>query len=167
VVIKVVVVVPVTDVIVVTGVVVDEKETVLDVADTVAVDVERTVVVELVVPLSEDVVVELDVTELGTEEEDEALNEGEVDETVRVPLVAAVVVVRLWLAAAPGRNAPRPRARTKTTTTATVAPAAICLLYSDNWGPLLPAVDIVLRFRMVSYIGRRSSLVLCLPPESR
>jgi hypothetical protein len=140
---------------------------VLDVVVTVAVDVEGTVVVELVVPLSEEIVVELDVTELGTEEEDEALNVGEVDEVVRVPLVATVVVVRLWLAAAPGRNAPRPRARTKTTTTATVAPAAICLLYSDNWGPLSPVVDIVLRFRMVSSMGRRPSLVLCLPPESR
>jgi hypothetical protein len=150
-------------VIVVAGVVVvDVKETVLDV-DRTAVDVADTV--SVVVPISEEVAAELDVPELGMEDEDEMLDVGEVDdEAVRVPLVA--VVVRLSLEAASGKNAPRPRARTKTTTTATVAPAAICLLYSDNRGPLLSTVDIVLCFRMVSSIGAPSESCASTSGES-
>ena len=129
---------------------------VVDVRETVA-DVAGTVVVVLVVPTPEEVAVELDVPELGTEDEDEALDvRGVDDEVVRVPLVAVAVVVKLSLVVASGKNALTPRARTKTTTTATVAPAAICLLYSDNRGPVLPAVDIVLCFRMVSSIGAPS-----------
>ena len=136
------VVVVVADVVIV-AVDVEVKETVLDVDGAVV------EVVILVVSTPEEVAVELDVPEIDMEGEDEALDAEEVDdEAVRVPLVAVAVLVMLSLEAS-GNNAPTLMARMKTTTTATVAPAAICLLYSDNRGPVLPAVDIVLCFRMV------------------
>jgi hypothetical protein len=79
----------------------------------------------------EETAVELEVPEVGTEEGDELVEAVELDsEDAMVALVAGVV--RLSLVAAWGRRMPTPIARTKATTTATVAPAAICLLYSDN-----------------------------------
>ena len=85
----------------------------------------------LVVGPVEETAVELEVPEVGTEDGDEAAEVVELDsEDVMVALVAGVV--RLSLVAACGKRVPTPRARTKATTTATVAPAAICLLYSDN-----------------------------------
>ena len=89
----------------------------------------------LVVGPVEETAVALEVPEVGKEEGDEVVEAVELgSKDVPVPFVAGVV--RLSLVAACGKRVPTPRARTKATTTATVAPAAICLLYSDNLGTL-------------------------------
>ena len=85
----------------------------------------------MVVGPVEETAVELVVSEVDTEDGDEVVEAVELDsEDDMVVLVAGVV--RLSIVAACGKRLPTPRARTKATTTATVAPAAICLLYSDN-----------------------------------
>lgn len=85
----------------------------------------------MVVGPVEETAVELVVSEVDTEDGDEVVEAVELDsEDDMVALVAGVV--RLSIVAACGKRLPTPRARTKATTTATVAPAAICLLYSDN-----------------------------------
>ncbi|MGA2663369.1 MAG: hypothetical protein ABSF83_00290 [Nitrososphaerales archaeon] len=93
------------------------------------------VVVPLAVRAVEETTVELDATELGMEDvvddEEEAEVAGIDCEDVVAPLVTAAVV-ELSFAVAPGKSVATPRARTKVTMTATVAPAAICLLNSDN-----------------------------------
>lgn len=104
----------------------------VDEAEVVELVVWRVVVVLLVVGPVDETAVELEVPEVGTEDVDEAVGLG-TEEEVMVPFV---VVVTLSLVAASGKRVTTPRARTKATTTATVAPAAICLLYSDNRGLL-------------------------------
>jgi len=92
------------------------------------------VVAPLAVRAVEEPAAELEAVELGAEEiDDEEVAEvaGVDREDVVAPLVAAAVV-ELWFAVAPGNSVANPRARTKVTMTATVAPAAICLLNSDN-----------------------------------
>lgn len=89
----------------------------------------------LVVGPVEETAVALEVPEVGKEEGDEVVEAVELgSEEVMVALVTGVV--RLSVVAACGKRVPTPKARTKATTTATVAPAAICLLYSDNRGLL-------------------------------
>ena len=89
----------------------------------------------LVVEPVEETAIELEVPEVDTEDGDEVVEAVELDsEDVMVALV--IGVVRLSVVAACGKRVPTPKARTKATTTATVAPAAICLLYSDNRGLL-------------------------------